>query len=84
MLAPADDVPFADADIATAILSAVSWKASKGRHVAQTASGPPIWHTPRDTVKYVDTRYPKRVRAQLRDMSLLLETLLTSKLGRRP
>ena len=80
--APADDVPFADADIATAILSAVSWEASKGRKLAQTASGPPIWHTPRDTVKYVDTRYPRRVRQQLRQMSLLLETLLTSKLER--
>lgn len=79
---PADDVPFADADIATAILSAVSWEASKGRKVAQTASGPPIWHTPRDTVKYVDTTYPRRVRQQLRQMSLLLETLLTSKLER--
>jgi len=82
--APADDVPFADADIATAVLSAVSWEASKGRRIAQTADGPPIWHTPRDTVKYVDARYPKRVRTQLRDLSLLLETLLTSELGRRP
>ena len=82
--APADDVPFADDDIATAIFSAVSWKASKGRHVAETASGPPIWHTPRDTVAYVDSKYPGRVRKQLGQMSLLLETLLTSKLGRRP
>ena len=84
MWAPADDVPFADADIATAVLSAVSWEASKGRKLAQTASGPPIWHTPRDTVKYVDTMYPRRVRQQLRQMSLLLETLLTSKLERSP
>ena len=84
VLAPADDLPFANADIATAVFSAVSWKASKGSRVAQTADGPPIWHTPRDTVKYVDTTYPKRVRTQLRDMSLLLETLLTSELGRRP
>jgi hypothetical protein len=82
--APADDIPFADADIATAIFSAVSWKASKGRHVAETASGLPIWHTPRDTVAYVDKKYPGRVRDQLRDMSRLLETLLTSKLGTRP
>jgi hypothetical protein len=82
--APADDVPFADADIATAVLSAVSWEASKGQRVAQTADGPPISHTPRDTVKYVDTTYPKRVRTQLRDMSLLLETLLTTKLKRTP
>jgi hypothetical protein len=82
--APGADVPFADADIATAVLRAVSWEASKGRKLAQTASGPPIWHTPRDTVKYVDTTYPRRVRQQLRQMSLLLETLLTSKLERTP
>ena len=82
--APADDLVFANADIPTAIFSAVSWEASKGRRVAQTADGPPIWHTPRDTVKYVDTTYPKRVRTQLRDMSLLLETMLTSKLARTP
>jgi hypothetical protein len=82
--APADDLPFANADMATAIFSAVSWEASKGRSVAETASGPPIWHTPRDTVAYVDKKYPGRVRQQLRQMSLLLETLLTSKLGRRP
>jgi alkaline phosphatase isozyme conversion protein len=82
--APADDLPFADADIATAILSSVSWEASKGRGIADTADGPPIWHTPRDTVEYVDTTYPQRVREQLRDMSLLLETLLTSELKRTP
>ena len=82
--APADDVPFAGADIATAVFSAVSWEASEGRRVAQTADGPPIWHTPRDTVEYVDTTYPKRVRTQLRDLSRLLETLLTSKLEKAP
>jgi alkaline phosphatase isozyme conversion protein len=80
--APSDDVPFADRDIATAVLSAVSWEASTGRHVAQTDPGPSMWNTARDTVAYVDGRYPGRVRDQLRDMSRLLETLLTSKLGR--
>ena len=75
-------MPFADADIATAVFSAVSWKASKGRKLAQTADGPPMWDTARDTVGYVDKKYPGRVRDQLRDMSRLLETLLTSKLGR--
>jgi hypothetical protein len=78
--APSDDVPFADHDIPTAVLSAVSWKASKGRKVAQVSPGPSMWDTPRDTVAYVDRKYPGRVRDQLRDMSRLLETLLTSKL----
>jgi alkaline phosphatase isozyme conversion protein len=83
VLAPSDDVPFADHDVPTAVFSAMSWKASKGRKVAQTSPGPSMWDTPRDTVAYVDRKYPGRVRDQLRDMSRLLETLLTSKLGRR-
>jgi hypothetical protein len=79
---PSDDVPFAGRDIATAVFSAVSWPASKGRKIAQTADGPSMWDTPRDSVGYVDRKYPRRVRDQLRDMSRLLESLLTSKLGR--
>jgi hypothetical protein len=82
--APSDDVPFADADIATAVLSAVNWQASKGRKVAQVSPGPSMWDTRSDTVAYVDAKYQGRVRGQLRDMSRLLETLLTSKLKRTP
>jgi hypothetical protein len=84
VLAPSDDVPFADRDIPTAVFSALSWEASRGRKVAQTASGSSMWDTPRDTVAYVDENYPGRVRDQLREMSRLLETLLTSELGRHP
>ncbi len=83
-LAPADDEPFAKEDLATAVFSAVSWEKSEGRHAVATADGPPIWHTPRDTVAYVDKRYPGRVKAQLADLSEVLDTLLTSKLKRRP
>lgn len=81
--APSDDVPFADRDIPTAVLSAVNWEASKGRKLAQTAPDPSMWNTPRDTVAYVDEKYPGRVRDQLRDLSRVLETLLTSKLEKR-
>jgi alkaline phosphatase isozyme conversion protein len=80
--APSDDLPFADHDIPTAVFSAVNWKASKGKKVAQVSPPPSMWDTPRDTVAYVDEKYPGRVRDQLRDLSRLLETLLTSKLGR--
>ncbi len=83
-LAPADDLPFSLADIATAVLSAVSWERSRGARMAATATGPPIWHTLRDTVAYVDSTYPGRVKRQLADLSTLLETLLTSELKRRP
>ncbi len=84
VLAPADDLPFAEDDLATAIFSAVSWKRSDGAHLEATGSGPPIWHTGRDRQAYVDKKYPGRVKAQLADLSLLLETLLTSELKRRP
>ena len=80
--APSDDLPFDARDIATAVFSAVSWPASKGGKLAQTADGPSVWNTARDSVGYVDKKFPGRVRDQLRDMSRLLETLLTSKLGR--
>ena len=83
-LAPSDDVPFADADLATAVFSAVSWEKSRGRRVVATADGPPIWHTRRDSVAYLEKTYPGRVKAQLADLSLLLETLLTSELKRHP
>jgi alkaline phosphatase isozyme conversion protein len=84
VLAPSDDVPFAQQDLATAVFSAVSWARSKGRHVAATASGPPIWHTRRDSVAYIDAKYPGRVKKQLADLSKLLETLLTSELQTHP
>ena len=82
-LAPADDLPFANDDIATAVFSALSWERSRGRRVVATADGPPIWHTARDTVAYVDERYPGGSSAARRP-SEVLETLLTSKLKRQP
>lgn len=84
VLAPADDLPFALDDRATAVFSAVSWERSTGARVVATAEGPPIWHTRRDTVAYIEKTYPGRVKAQLADLSLLLETMLTSELKRKP
>ena len=80
--APSDDAPFAAGGLPTAVFTAVSWRASRGSRLVQTSPGPSMWDTPRDTVAYVDKKYPGRVRDQLRDMARLLETLLTSKLGR--
>jgi len=79
---PSDDLPFADDGLATAVFTAADWRASRGRRLVQTAPAPSMWDTPRDTVGYVDKTYPGRVRDQLRDLSRLFETLLTSKLGR--
>ena len=81
---PADDLPFAEADIPAAVFSAVSWEDSPGRRMNATADGAPIWHTPRDTVEFVDAAFPRKVRKQLRQMSALLETLLTSNLEKHP
>jgi hypothetical protein len=78
--APSDDLPFANWDIPTVVFSALAWHASKGGRLVQTAPAPSMWHTARDTVGYADRKYPGRVRDQLRDLSRLLETLLTSEL----
>ncbi len=82
--APGDDAPFAEQGIPTAVFSAVSWGAGGRPRMDATLDGRPLWGTPRDTVAYVDRHLPRRVRTQLRHMSLLLETLLTSELERRP
>lgn len=80
--APSDDLHFAAEDIPTAVFSAVSWGRSRKGHMTATVDGRPIWNTARDTVAYVDGAAPGKVRRQLRQLSLLLETLLTSKLER--
>ena len=68
---PGDDDPFAAAGMATATFTSGPWDAEDG-------AGPHV--AARDTVTYIDGRYPGRVRQQLRQLSRLLETLLTSKL----
>lgn len=80
---PADDEPFAAAGVPTAVFSAISWE-EDGRRMTATADGRPIWHTRRDTVAFVGAEFPGRVRTQLRQMAILLETLLTSRLEKQP
>jgi alkaline phosphatase isozyme conversion protein len=65
---PGDDDPFAALGIATATFTSGAWDGS-GAGVAA-----------HDTVPYIDGRFPGRVKQQLRQLSRLLETLLTSKL----
>jgi alkaline phosphatase isozyme conversion protein len=72
--APGDDLPFALRDIATAAFTSAGGQADVG--------GPA--HSRNDTVAFIDRTYPGRVRSQLADLSRLLETLLTSKLEKRP
>ena len=82
-MAPSDDEPFALADIATATFTATDWTADE-TGLAATAEDGRLWHTRKDSVAYIDRTYPGRVRRQLADLSRLLETLLTSKLEKRP
>jgi len=77
-LAPSDDLPFALTDIATAALSSADPELGGG------AGDGGLWHTHLDTVAYIEKTYPGRVARQLADLSRLLETLLTSKLEKRP
>jgi hypothetical protein len=82
-MAPSDDEPFAVENIATAAFTATDWSADDSG-LAATGEGGRLWHSRNDTVAYIDHSYPGRVRRQLADLSRLLETLLTSKLEKRP
>jgi alkaline phosphatase isozyme conversion protein len=82
-MAPSDDEPFALEDIATAAFTATDWEADDTGLAATGADGR-LWHSRNDTVAYIERTYPGRVRRQLADLSRLLETLLTSKLEKRP
>ncbi len=82
-MAPSDDAPFALDGIATAAFTATDWEADDAG-LAATGEGGRLWHSRHDTVAYIDGAYPGRVRRQLADLSRLLETLLTSKLEKRP
>ncbi len=82
-MASSDDDPFALEDIATAAFTATDWRVDDTGLTA-TGEGGRLWHSRKDTVAFVDRAYPGRVRQQLADLSRLLETLLTSKLEKRP
>jgi alkaline phosphatase isozyme conversion protein len=81
--APSDDESFALQDIATAAFTATDWSAAD-TGLAATREVGRLWHGRKDTVDFIDRAYPGRVKRQLADLSRLLETLLTSKLEKRP
>ncbi len=80
---PGSDLPFDEAGLVTAAFTATNWAAGEGDGATATAEGP-LWGTAADTVAHVEKRYPGRVGRQLADLSLLLETLLTSELEKSP
>ena len=79
-VAPSDDEAFATADIATASFTSLNWTLSGRGGPVVTAEDGPIWHTPKDSVAYIERKYPGRVRRQMAGLSRVLEALLTSKL----
>jgi hypothetical protein len=82
-MAPSDDEPFALQEIATAAFTATDWTAD-GTGLAATRDDGRLWHGRNDTAAFIERSYPGRVRRQLADLSRVLETLLTSKLEKRP
>ena len=62
----------------------LDWSLSGRGGAVVTAADGRLRHTRKDTVAYVEKKYPGRVAGQLRDLSRLLDVLLTSKLGRSP
>ncbi len=83
-LNPSDDDAFAAAGVATASFTSLNWSLSGRTGAVVTAEDGRLWHSRRDTVAYVDKKYPGRVARQLHDLSRVLDVLLTSKLGRSP
>jgi hypothetical protein len=83
-LDPSDDDAFAAAGVATASFTSLNWSLSGKSGAVVTAEDGRLWHSSRDTVAYVERKYPGRVAGQLRDLSRVLDVLLTSKLGRSP
>jgi len=83
-LGPSDDDAFAEAGVATASFTSLDWSLSGRTGAVATAEDGRLWHSRKDSVAYVEKRYPGRVGDQLAGLSRLLEVLLTSKLGRRP
>jgi hypothetical protein len=79
-----DDDSFAAAGVATASFTSLNWDLSGKSGAVVTAEDGRLWHSSRDTVAYVESKYPGRVSGQLRDLSRVLDVLLTSKLGRSP
>jgi hypothetical protein len=79
-----DDSAFAAAGVPTAAVVASNWDVGRRDGSTQTAGSGRIWHTPKDTVSFVEKNYQGRVRGQLSELSRLLEVLLTSELEKRP
>ena len=72
------------AGVATASFTALTWSLGGKTGAVVSAEDGRLWHTRKDTVAYVQNKYPGRVAGQLRDLSRVLDVLLTSKLGRSP
>lgn len=79
-----DDAAFASAGIPTAAVTATNWAAGERDGRTQTAKYGRVWHTPKDTGRFIEKNYPGRVQGQLSDLARLLEVLLTSELEKRP
>jgi alkaline phosphatase isozyme conversion protein len=82
-MAPSDDLPFSLGDIATVVFTATGWTAGD-TGLADGDEGGRLWHSRKDTVAFIDRTYPGRVKKQLTQLSRIMETLLTSKLEKRP
>lgn len=82
--AAGSDSALAAAGIPTVTLTAGNWEAEPRAGAAQTARYGRLSGSRRDTVGFVEEKFPGRVRDQLSDLARLLEVFLTSNLEMRP
>ena len=81
---PGSAATFVEAGIPAATLTATSWTAGRKDGGTQTSAQGQLRGTARDSVQFVESKFPGRVEAQLADLSQLLEIVLTSRLEKRP
>jgi hypothetical protein len=72
-----DHVAFRKAGIPYLYLEATNWLLGKKDRDLNTAKDHKIWHTGKDTLSYIEQRYPGRLQTQLESKSAALAAFLT-------
>ncbi|WP_415639847.1 M28 family peptidase [Paenibacillus lupini] len=67
-----DHVAFKYAGIPYGYLEATNWELGEMDGYTQTEKDGEIWHTPKDTIDYIDTNYPGRIEEHLGSFTRLL------------
>ena len=73
-----DHVPFKDLGIPYGYLEATNWEIGDLDGYTQTMKHGGVWHTPNDTLEFIESEYPGRVQEHLTTFSILLTDVIKS------